>query len=184
MQNPSANSCAGQQRRYLMPGLAHLTIAGVSKAPNKQSKVTAEHREEAARLLKLWNDGKERLKARGVGTQEKFGAAFDIGNQAAVGFFLNGKTPLSAKAAAGFARGLGCQVADFSPRLAKILATAPSAAWPFPDIEFDRFDRLSLTAKIELQGVVRDRIESYERAAAQKAASAPPVATPDRKSVV
>jgi hypothetical protein len=90
---------------------------------SKRGNVTDEHRQEAARLRALWERERERLKAAGLGSQEAFGAEFKIGNQAAVGFFLNGKTALSPKAAAGFARGLRCDVKDFSPRLAELLAT-------------------------------------------------------------
>lgn len=107
-----------------------------SKTTSKQGKVTPETIAESKRLKALWLDAKSELDKRGLGTQEKFGIEFDIGNQAAVGFFLNGRTALSAKAAKGFALGLGCEVSDFSPRLAAFLA-APSAssagaahAWP------------------------------------------------------
>lgn len=34
--------------------------------------------------------------------------------------------------------------------------------WPFPDIDRERFDRLSLRQQIEIQGVVRERIERFE----------------------
>lgn len=90
--------------------------SGMNDTRRKQGKVTAENLEEAARLKELWN----RAKAEGrVTSQEAFGAAFDIGNQSAVGFFLNGRTALSLKAAVGFARGLECRVEQFSPRLAR-----------------------------------------------------------------
>lgn len=88
---------------------------------SRQGKVTEEHREEARRLRAIWDSKRDDLKAANVGSQEAFGLAFGIGNQAAVGFFLNGKTALSLKAALGFARGLECNVSDFSPRLAAIL---------------------------------------------------------------
>lgn len=83
--------------------------------------ITPEHLREAARLRALWEDAKPALKKKGLGTQEAFGAAFDIGNQAATGFFLGGKIALSPKAAAGFARGLGVPISAFSPRLAAVL---------------------------------------------------------------
>lgn len=91
----------------------------MQKSDSKRKIVTDEHREEARRLRAIWDQRKPELMARGVGTQEKFGARYDIGNQAATGFFLNGKVALSLKAAHGFARGLGCQIEDFSPRLAR-----------------------------------------------------------------
>lgn len=73
--------------------------------PNRRGKVTAENAEEARKLKAIWMREQPRLQAAGVGTQEKFGQEFSIGNQAAVGFFLNGKTALSLKAGLAFARG-------------------------------------------------------------------------------
>lgn len=88
----------------------------MSELRNRKGKVTPENEEEARKLRQIW----DAAKAFGrVGSQESFGALYGIGNQAAVGFFLNGKTALSMKAAIGFAKGLDCQVAEFSPRLAK-----------------------------------------------------------------
>ncbi|WP_067070326.1 helix-turn-helix domain-containing protein [Roseateles chitosanitabidus] len=103
-----------------------------SDADARKAKVTDEHREEAARLRRIWEDRKPALKERGLGTQLQFGLKFGIGSQAAVGFFLNGQTPLSLKAALGFAEGLGCKVADFSPRLATVLGSEaqPTKAEP------------------------------------------------------
>ena len=70
---------------------------------------------EAERLSAIWHS-----KSRSDrGTQAEFGERFDIGNQSAVGQFLRGETPLSIKAARGFDRGLQCEIADFSPRLAE-----------------------------------------------------------------
>jgi hypothetical protein len=99
----------------------------MEKDDARRGKVTDEHRQEAAKLKALWEDAKARLKAAGYGSQEAFGQEFNIGNQAAVGFFLNGKTALSLKAATGFARGLHCQIEDFSPRLAEQLRQAQQA---------------------------------------------------------
>lgn len=74
--------------------------------------LTEEHREESRRLKAIWAERKERI------SQAEFGQTYDIGSQAAVGHFLNGKAAISLKAARGFAKGLGCEIADFSPRLA------------------------------------------------------------------
>jgi hypothetical protein len=120
------------------------TIAGMA---SKQSKVTDEHRHEAALLREIWERKQPELRARGHGTQAAFGHEFDIGNQAAVGFFLNGKTPLSAKAARGFATGLGCRVADFSPRLAALLLDLPPTREPTAgDAIAQAFDQVPNTA--------------------------------------
>lgn len=96
----------------------------------KKGKITPENINEAAKLLAIWESTKNARAERGFGSQEKFGAEFNIGNQAAVGFFLHGQTALSPKAAAGFARGLGCAVSDFSPRLARLLDV--DAGWTRP----------------------------------------------------
>lgn len=86
--------------------------------------LTPEHQREAARLRKLWDAKLPTLKERGHGTQRAFGEAFNIGNQAAVGFFLGGKIALSPKAAAAFSRGLEVPISAFSPRIAAMLDTA------------------------------------------------------------
>lgn len=76
----------------------------------RKARVTEEHREEARRLRAIWD-------ATPHDTQAVFGEKYGIGNQSSVGQFLHGTVPLSMKAASGFATGLGCSVADFSPRL-------------------------------------------------------------------
>jgi hypothetical protein len=95
---------------------------------SKRGKVTAENTAEARKLRAIWQRTELDRKSRGVGSQEAFGLKYEIGNQSAVGFFLNGKTSLSLKAAIAFAKGLGCTVADFSPRLAKQLHSEPIPA--------------------------------------------------------
>lgn len=67
---------------------------------------------EATRLRALWEKSNHGL------SQQVFGEKYGIGNQSAVGQFLRGQTPLSMKAAVGFARGLQCNLTDISPRLA------------------------------------------------------------------
>lgn len=84
---------------------------------HRKAKVTEEHRAEARRLNEIW----ERNKPCG---QAEFGERYEIGNQGAVSQFLNGKVPLSLKAAIGFASGLGVNIGDFSERLAKEAARA------------------------------------------------------------
>jgi|GEM_PF-2919006 hypothetical protein len=80
----------------------------------RPAKVNDEHLEEARLLRELWEARPEpRL------TQDAFGSKFDIGGQSAVWRFLNGRDPLSLKAARGFAKGLNRQISEFSSRLAK-----------------------------------------------------------------
>lgn len=94
---------------------------------SKKAIVTEEHLEEARKLKAIW--------ARTAHPpQAEFGELFGIGNQSAVSQFLNGKTPLSLEAAAGFAKGLGCQIADFSPRLASKVANISE---PIPTFGID-----------------------------------------------
>lgn len=80
---------------------------------SKKAKITAEHRQEAILLRLIW-DQKKPL------AQAEFGEKYGIGNQAAVSNFLAGRSALSLKAAVGFAKGLDCEIGEFSPRLARI----------------------------------------------------------------
>lgn len=94
--------------------MTDLVVKDVSDSPSAKSRkarVTAENQQEAQQLRAIWAE-------RASMSQAEFGEQFDIGNQSAVGQFLNGITPLSLKAAAGFATGLRCKIVDFSPRLA------------------------------------------------------------------
>jgi hypothetical protein len=80
-------------------------------ADTKRSKLTEEHAAEASRLRELWDSRPHR-------TQAVFGESYDLGNQANVGHYLNGRSALNPKAAAAFAAELQCSVAEFSPRVA------------------------------------------------------------------
>lgn len=82
---------------------------------SKRSKITDVHKEEAARLKALWEDGRTRR------TQAIFGEHYGLGNQANVGHYLNGRSALNVKAATAFAAELGCKVAEFSPRISEEL---------------------------------------------------------------
>lgn len=84
----------------------------ITRPTNRKANVNEEHKEEAARLSKIWRDTPHE-------TQAVFGEMYEVGTQSAVGQFLRGESPLSLKAARGFATGLGCRISDFSPRLAK-----------------------------------------------------------------
>lgn len=54
-------------------------------------------------------------------TQEEFGQKFGIGTQGMVWQYLNGWSPLNFEAAAKFAKGLNCTIADISPPMARAL---------------------------------------------------------------
>jgi len=103
--------------------------------PHRRGTVSAENKEEADRLRKLWERSEAERTARGVGSQAAFGHEFDIGNQSAVGFFLNGQTALSLKAARGFALGLRVTIDKFSPRLAAQAAELGRLAGLTPDLQ-------------------------------------------------
>lgn len=91
--------------------------------PQPNTRVSDIHIEEAQRLKRLWL-------AKKVMGQAEFGERFEIGNQSAVGQFLNGRVPLSMKAARGFAVGLGIEIAEFSPRLAAEAAKTAALVQP------------------------------------------------------
>ncbi len=88
-----------------------MTIASMTNESLGNRK-RALYREEAARLRAIWDATPNRP------SQAEFGEMFNIGGQSAVNNFLRGFSPLSLKAAAGFARGLGVPIAQFSTRLA------------------------------------------------------------------
>ena len=83
---------------------------------SKKAVLTDENHAESAKLKQLWDDRKHLHNL----TQAEFGHQYSIGTQAAVAGFLNGTSAISLKAATGFAQGLRCNVADFSPRLAAL----------------------------------------------------------------
>lgn len=124
----------------------------------RKAKVTEENLEEAKRLMDLW-------KQKSTMSQAEFGETFNIGNQSAVGQFLNGLTPLSLKAAAGFAKGLQCTIVDFSPRLAdqaaevSMLSGLEMAPKNLSDLKLDeielvlRYRKASEDQKTRIQGV-------------------------------
>lgn len=118
----------------IIAALAHLSISALfhmlnsaannsAVTDNKRAKITDEHRQEAALLMALWEARDPKM------TQAEFGEVFDLGNQANVGHYLHARSALNPKAALAFARGLRCQVKDFSPRIARTL-TELSAAIP------------------------------------------------------
>lgn len=82
---------------------------------DKRAKITDLHRQEAAKLKALWE-------AKPHPTQAVFGENYDLGNQANVGHYLNGRSALNVKAARAFAEVLECDISDFSPRVAQELA--------------------------------------------------------------
>lgn len=101
--------------------------------------LTDEQIAEAAKLKKLFKTSKHGL------TQADFGETFGIGSQGAVWQYLNARTALNLKAANAFSKGIGCSVADFSPRLAsEIEGLAKHAVEAPKDDEFTDVRRLDV----------------------------------------
>lgn len=96
----------------------------------RKVKITPETLEESRQLRAIWDSTKGRP------NQATFGEMYGIGNQSAVGQFLRGETPISLKAAIGFAKGLGCEIQDFSPRLAKLAHDASQVLGEDDEAEF------------------------------------------------
>jgi hypothetical protein len=86
----------------------------VPKKANRKTAAPPHVAKEAAALKRLWL---ARPKDRRL-SQEKFGQEYGLGTQGNVWQYLNGWLELDATTAERFARGLGCVVSDFSPRLA------------------------------------------------------------------
>lgn len=92
--------------------------SGMSEVDKKKAKITDEHIEEARRLRAIY-DKKRAANRKGWPSQEKIGVVLGIGTQSMVGHFLGGRSALTLTAAVAFAKFLGCQAEDFSPRLAE-----------------------------------------------------------------
>lgn len=120
---------------------------------SRQAKITPETLEESRRLKALWVVHKNRP------NQTIFGEEYEIGTQSAITSFLNGRTPLSLKAARGFAKGLGCRIADFSPRLAAL-----ESSWPFELVDRERYEALPPAMRHRAQVRMQDEIEVLEEA--------------------
>lgn len=148
----------------------------------RNAKITDETKAEAQKLRAIWERADGRL------NQTLFGETFQIGGQSAVGQFLRGDLPLSAKAAAGFARGLGCTIWDFSPRLAKEIsewaqalgappesagrsiaaaaenrtdykALKPVKPWPLPTVSMDDLHSLDQLERVQVDAYVRALVD-------------------------
>lgn len=67
---------------------------------------------------------------------------------------LRGRSPLSLQAAKGFARGLGCNISDFSPRLASL-----GSNWPFELVDRETYECLTPAQQHKAQYRMQDEIE-------------------------
>ncbi len=112
---------------------------------------------EAAVLKRIW------LLKHGAMSQAQFAGDYGLGTQGNVGHYLNGRRPLNLETAEKFAKALGCQVGDFSPRLAAELARRDArGGWPFPRITRERWEALSGGQKEALEGIVLGQIMDWE----------------------
>jgi transcriptional regulator with XRE-family HTH domain len=78
--------------------------------------LTAEERQDAERLRRLWNARREDLHLSQVKAAEEMGFA----SQAAVSQYLNARVPLNMSAVAKFAQLLHTKIEEISPRYAKL----------------------------------------------------------------
>lgn len=94
-----------------------LQNARMNDNDKKKAKVTEENREESRRLKAIY----DARKAEGKLPQSQAAVGHDlkIGTQAMVSHCLHGRTAMTLPTAVAFARLLGCEVSDFSPRLAQ-----------------------------------------------------------------
>ncbi|MGH6627632.1 MAG: S24 family peptidase [Burkholderiaceae bacterium] len=96
-----------------------------AKRRQKGALLTEENRQESAKLKTIYTKTKHGF------SQAAFGDTYGIGNQAAVWQCLNASgMPISLKAAQGFAKGLNCEIADFSPRLAALAEGIAASVHP------------------------------------------------------
>lgn len=106
--------------------------------------LTAEQKEDAARLKRLFLSWKEARKASGEpASQDAFSDLVGFG-QSAVNQYLNGKIPLNAHAAAKFSKALGCQISDFSESVAAIASEIGDAVITSSD-DVQPATRMSIT---------------------------------------
>lgn len=123
----------------------------------RKAKVTDENREEARLLKALWD-------VKIHETQEIFGERYEIGGQSAVGQFLRGEVPLSLKAARGFAKGLKCEIADFSPRLSRLASDIGLVAGA-PETDLTRLQRDELQLVQLFRGISVEQRDELLQAA-------------------
>lgn len=128
------------------------------RSNERKAKVTPETVEESVKLRAIWDSTATKP------SQTIFGEMYEVGSQSAVATFLKGTTPISLKAAKGFARGLGCKISDFSPRLAAL-----ETAWPFELVDRDLYESLSSAQQHQAQVRMNDEIRQILEDTAYKA---------------
>lgn len=70
--------------------------------------------------------------------------------------FFSGKRPITLDLAHHFAKYIGCEIREFSQRLAIEDAQSQSLVeWPFPDVDYYEIKNLPEWAKVSLQGKIK-----------------------------
>ena len=113
------NTCGifeGQYGRFLQANTGLCSVTGMKKRA-----LTSEEQQEALALRALYDHWARQAQK----SQEEVGDLMGM-SQGAVGHYLRGRNALNVKVAAKFADILGCDVADFSPRLARELEALAS----------------------------------------------------------
>lgn len=107
-------------------------------------------------------------KKRATRTQQSFAEEHNA-TQGYLGFFFRGDRPLTADWAQWFAKELGVEVREFSPRLAaEIVRQQVQQEWPFKTISRDRFYSLSEGQRIALEGQILGEIVDIENTKRKK----------------
>lgn len=81
-------------------------------------------------------------------SQRKFAEQNGLGTAANFGHYITGRRPMNAKIATAIAAGLGCQVADFSPRLAKEIEALQTGNLTLLDRKEIRRKRIPLVSSV------------------------------------
>lgn len=117
--------------------------------------LTADQKEDAARLKRLFLSWKESRKASGEPASQDFFSDLVGFGQSAVSQYLNGKIPLNPHAAAKFSKALGCQISDFSETVASVASEIGEAVATHADSE-QEVARMNITelSKQEVQLVL------------------------------
>lgn len=133
--------------------IATLYRRSVAKNPDLYVSDDIKQRESAA-LRRHWEQTK--LREGNKLTQSAFADEELHVTTAYVTQMLDGKRPLRLEHAKKFAARLGCQVRDFSPRLAdEDEIQSARVRWPFPTLDFEDISNLSKADIARLEGVIR-----------------------------
>ncbi len=113
-------------------------------------------KDEEGRLLgNLW----KRLAKR---SQGEFAAKVLNSAQGNFSHYIGGRRPIPLDVAEAVATELGCQIREFSPRLAaekEAIEAAKRQMWPFRTLEPDAFSGISLGKLLSIEGLILQELE-------------------------